>query len=65
MMDLMPRLPPWCIKTAIYNPSYEVDEVHDLQEMVPNMFWIFGEEYNIVTEAEPCAAYCYRKRRDL
>lgn len=21
--------------------------------MVPNMFWIFGEEYNIVTESEP------------
>lgn len=41
------------LKTAIYNPSYGVDEVHDLQEMVPNMFWLFGEEYNIVTEAEP------------
>ena len=41
------------LKTAIYNPSYGADEVHDLQEMVPNMFWLFGEEYNIVTEAEP------------
>lgn len=41
------------LKAAIYNPDYGADEVHDLQEMVPNMFWLFGEEYNIVTEAEP------------
>ena len=41
------------LKNAIYNPDYGADEVHDLQEMVPNMFWLFGEEYNIVTEAEP------------
>lgn len=41
------------LKSAIFNSSYGVDEVHDLQEMVPNMFWLFGEEYNIVTEAEP------------
>lgn len=41
------------LKAAIYNTDYGADEVHDLQEMVPNMFWLFGEEYNIVTEAEP------------
>jgi len=41
------------LKAAIYNPNYGVNEVDDLQKMVPNMFWLFGEEYNIVTEAEP------------
>lgn len=41
------------LKAAIYNPEYGADEVHDIQAMVPNMFWLFGEEYNIVTEAEP------------
>lgn len=30
-----------------------MNEVDDIQSLLPNAFWIFGEEYNIVTEAEP------------
>lgn len=41
------------LKSAIFNPIYGVDEVHDLQKMIEKSFWLFGEQYNIVTEAEP------------
>lgn len=30
-----------------------MNEVDDLQKLVEQSFWIFGEEYNIVTQAEP------------
>lgn len=41
------------LKDAIYNKSYGVNERDDLQKMIVKSFWLFGEEYNIVTEAEP------------
>lgn len=42
-----------CIKNAVQNKELKMNEVHDLQPIIANAFWIFGEEYNIVTEAEP------------
>lgn len=41
------------LKNAIYNKDLGINEVDDLQVLIANSFWIFGEEYNIVTEAEP------------
>lgn len=41
------------LKNAVYNKELGMNEVDDLQILVANSFWIFGEEYNIVTEAEP------------
>lgn len=41
------------LKTAIYNKELGVNERDDLQKMIGKSFWIFGEKYNIVTEAEP------------
>lgn len=41
------------IKHAIYDKSFGVNEIDDLQKMISEAFWLFGEQYNIVTEAEP------------
>lgn len=41
------------LKNAVYNKELGMNEVDDLQVLISNSFWIFGEEYNIVTEAEP------------
>lgn len=41
------------LKALIFDKDLETKEVPDLQNMVSNAFWLFGEEYNIVTEAEP------------
>jgi hypothetical protein len=41
------------LKNAVYNKDLDMNEVDDLQILIANSFWIFGEEYNIVTEAEP------------
>ena len=40
------------LKVAI-KPENGMNEVDDLQKLVEQSFWIFGEEYNIVTQAEP------------
>ena len=41
------------IKAMLYNRSLKAYEVADVQKMVSSAFWLFGEQYNIVTEAEP------------
>ncbi len=41
------------LKSAVHNKELGMNEVDDIQSLLPNAFWIFGEEYNIVTEAEP------------
>ena len=40
------------LKVAV-NPANGMNEVDDLQKLIEQSFWIFGEEYNIVTQAEP------------
>lgn len=42
----------WLSKVAV-KPENGMNEVDDLQKLVEQSFWIFGEEYNIVTQAEP------------
>jgi hypothetical protein len=43
----------YALKEAINNTELGIKEVPDLQQMIENSFWIFGEQYNIVTAAEP------------
>lgn len=40
------------LKVAV-KPENGMNEVDDLHKLVEQSFWIFGEEYNIVTQAEP------------
>ena len=40
------------LKVAV-NPANGMNEVDDLQKLIEQSFWIFGEDYNIVTQAEP------------
>lgn len=41
------------IKAMIYDKTLKALEVTDIQKMISSAFWLFGEQYNIVTEAEP------------
>ena len=41
------------IKAMLFDKSMNAYEVSDVQKMISSAFWLFGEQYNIVTEAEP------------
>lgn len=41
------------LKAMVFDKSINAYEVNDIQKIVGNAFWIFGEQYNVVTEAEP------------
>lgn len=41
------------LKAMVFDTTLNAYEVPDIQEMVSKAFWLFGEQYNIVTEAEP------------
>ena len=41
------------LKAMVFDTSLKAYEVADIQKMVSSAFWLFGEQYNIVTEAEP------------
>lgn len=41
------------LKEMVFNKTLNAKEVEDIQDLVSSSFWLFGEEYNIVTEAEP------------
>ena len=41
------------IKAMLFDKSLNAYEVTKIQKMVSSAFWLFGEQYNIVTEAEP------------
>lgn len=41
------------LKAMVFDTTLKAYEVADIQEMVSKAFWLFGEQYNIVTEAEP------------
>lgn len=42
-----------CLKELVFNKELNTYEVEHIQKVVENHFWIFGEEYNLVTSAEP------------
>ena len=41
------------LKELVYNPDLNANEVKHLQEYIENHYWLFGEQYNLVTAAEP------------
>ncbi len=41
------------LKKMVFDKGLNALEVPDIQAMVSKAFWLFGEQYNIVTEAEP------------
>lgn len=41
------------LKAMVFDTTLNAYEVADIQVMVTKAFWLFGEQYNIVTEAEP------------
>ena len=42
-----------CLKELVFNQDLNTYEVEHIQQVVETHFWIFGEEYNLVTAAEP------------
>jgi len=41
------------LKAMVFDVTLNAYEVADIQNLVSKAFWLFGEQYNIVTEAEP------------
>lgn len=41
------------LKAMVFDTTLNAYEVSDVQKCVASAFWLFGEQYNIVTEAEP------------
>lgn len=41
------------LKAMVFDKSLNAYEVDDVQRIVSSAFWLFGEQYNIITEAEP------------
>lgn len=41
------------LKQLIYNKDLKANEVDHIQKMIEAHYWIFGEQYNLVTAAEP------------
>ncbi len=41
------------LKELVFNKSLKANEVKHLQGFIENHYWIFGEQYHLVTSAEP------------
>ena len=41
------------LKQLVFNPNLHANEVQHLQKMIEQHYWLFGEQYNLVTAAEP------------
>ncbi|MES2811502.1 MAG: ATP-binding protein [Bacteroidota bacterium] len=41
------------LKELVYNPNLKANEVDHLQKLIESHYWIFGEQYHLVTAAEP------------
>lgn len=41
------------LKELVFNPNLHANEVNHLQKMIEKHYWLFGEQYNLVTAAEP------------
>lgn len=41
------------LKQLVFNKDLKANEVMHIQKMIENHYWIFGEQYNLVTAAEP------------
>ena len=41
------------LKQLVFNSELKANEVDHIQKMIESHYWIFGEQYNLVTAAEP------------
>jgi hypothetical protein len=41
------------LKDLVYNKNLKANEVDHLQKLIESHYWIFGEQYHLVTAAEP------------
>jgi len=41
------------LKQLVFNPDLNADEINHLQKYIERHYWIFGEQYHLVTAAEP------------
>lgn len=41
------------LKQLVFNKSLNANEVYHLQNFIEKHYWLFGEQYNLVTAAEP------------
>lgn len=41
------------LKELVFNSNLHANEVNHLQKMIEKHYWLFGEQYNLVTAAEP------------
>lgn len=41
------------LRDLVFNPDLKADEIHHLQKLIESHYWIFGEQYHLVTAAEP------------
>jgi len=41
------------LKDLVFNPDLKANEVDHLQKFIESHYWIFGEQYHLVTAAEP------------
>lgn len=41
------------LKLLVFNKDLKANEVDHIQKMIESHYWIFGEQYNLVTAAEP------------
>jgi len=43
----------YLLKDLVFNPDLKANEVHHLQKLIESHYWLFGEQYHLVTAAEP------------
>lgn len=41
------------LRDLVFNDDLKADEVHHLQKLIEAHYWLFGEQYHLVTAAEP------------
>lgn len=41
------------LKDLVFNPDLNANEVDHLQKMIESHYWLFGEQYHLLTAAEP------------
>ncbi|WP_439585658.1 ATP-binding protein [Dyadobacter bucti] len=41
------------LRDLVFNPDLKANEVNHLQKVIENHYWLFGEQYHLVTAAEP------------
>lgn len=41
------------LKQLVFNKDLKANEIDHIQKMIESHYWIFGEQYNLVTAAEP------------